>query len=82
MVLGNRNYGFGKSIKFHGGKFSKISWEKYLSHEIKSIYFHNVNPTWDLISVKFHIGGGGAAGGGGGAGFAGVEESLPPHQRK
>ena len=45
-----------KSIKFHGEKFSKISWGKYLSHEIKSIYFHNVNPTWDLISVKFHIG--------------------------
>ena len=45
-----------KSIKLHGDKFSKISWEKYLSHEIKSIYFHNFNPTWGLISVKFHIG--------------------------
>ena len=56
MVLGNRNYGFGKSIKFHGEKISKLSWETYLSHEIKSIYFHNLNPTSILISVYFHIG--------------------------
>ena len=43
-----------KAIKFHGEKVSKISWGKYLSHEIKSIYFHNFYPTRTVFSYRHH----------------------------